>query len=312
MLTRRSMLIALPAALGTQGLWWTMRASVPAGAKRVAVVFPSALEPCTEALEGLRTGLSGNELVLDLLDVNGPGFVPDADREIGRKPAVIVAVGSDALHAVLALESASKIVSTMTLEADGAGPAGQAGRVTAAVHLDIPIRTLIAELRTVFPERTRVGLIRNPGRASYTAPQSHTPAPDPGSLQIADCATADELLPVFLAFRKKVDFVVCLPDGTLYNGATARPLIMASLENHLPIVGFSPAFLRAGAAVAIYPDYRVIGQQTADLVRRCLEPGDCASWETPRKVDMAVNAKVLRMLGMEFKAAANPDLVILR
>jgi ABC-type uncharacterized transport system substrate-binding protein len=310
MLSRRSMLIALPTALGIPGLW-RMRASVPAGAKRVAVVFPSTLEPCTEALEGLRTGLSGNELVLDLLDVNGPAFGADTDREMGRKPAVIIAVGSDAVHAVLARESPCKIVSTMTLEADGAGPAAQAGRVTAAVHLDIPIHALIAELRKVFPDRTRVGLIRNPGRVGYPAPQSHTPAPDPG-LQIADCATADELLPVFLAFRKKVDFVVCLPDGALYNGATARPLIMASLENHLPIVGFSPAFLRAGAAVAIYPDYRAIGQQTADLVRRCLEPGDCASWETPRKIDMAVNAKVLRMLGMEFKAAANPDLVILR
>jgi hypothetical protein len=29
-------------------------------------------------------------------------------------------------------------------------------------------------------------------------------------------------------------------------------------------------------------------------------------------VDAAVNARVLRMLGMEFKAAANPDLVVLR
>jgi putative ABC transport system substrate-binding protein len=311
MLTRRSMLSALSSALGTQCLWRTMRASVPAGVKRVAVVFPSTLEPCAEAVEGLRLHLSASDLVLDLLDVNGPAFGADADRAMGRKPIVIVAVGSDAVHAVLARESPCKIVSTMTLEADGAGPTAQAGRVTAAVHLDIPIHTLIAELRKVFPERTRVGLIRNPGRGGYPAPQSHTQPLDPG-LQIADCTTADELLPVFLAFRKKVDFVVCLPDGALYNGATARPLIMASLENHLPIVGFSPAFLRAGAAVAIYPDYRAIGQQTADLVRRCLEPGDCASWETPRKIDMAVNAKVLRMLGMEFKAAANPDLVILR
>jgi ABC-type uncharacterized transport system substrate-binding protein len=87
---------------------------------------------------------------------------------------------------------------------------------------------------------------------------------------------------------------------------------MASLENRLPIVGFSPAFLRAGAAVAIYPDYRGVGQQTADLVRRCLEPGDCSSWETPRKLNVAVNAKVMRMLGIDFNARANPDLVVLR
>jgi len=312
MITRRSMLLAVPAALGLEGLLENLRASLAGGAKRVAVVFPSAVEPCAEAVEGLRLRLSVNEATLGFLDVNKASFDADATQEMARKPAVIVAVGSDAVRAVRDWGSAVRTVSTMTLKADQTGAAYQAGRVSAAVYLDVPVHTLIAELRKIFPEKTRVGIIRNPGRGGEMSSQIRSLAAEPGSLQIADCATADELLPVFLAFRKKVDSVVCLPDGALYNSATARPLIMASLENRLPIVGFSPAFLRAGAAVAVYPDYRGIGQQTADLVRRCLEPGDCASWETAKKVDVAVNAKVLRMLGMEFRTAANPDLVILR
>lgn len=303
------MLIALPAALGCPGPIRSLRAAGWNGVKGVAVIFPSALEPCMEAVEGLRPRLSGNEVSLDLVDLNKAGSAADAARAMGRKPAAVVAVGSDALRSVLALESPAKTVSTMTLAADQAA-APQSGRVSAAVYLDIPIHTQIAELRKLFPEKTRVGIIRNPLRGHDSLPQ--TRAPEAGSPLVAECAAADELLPVFLAFRKKVDLVICLPDGALYNSATARPLIMASLENRLPIVGFSPAFLRAGAAVAIYPDYRGIGEQTGELVRRCLEPGDCTSWETPRKVDVAVNAKVLRLLGMEFKAAANPDLVVLR
>jgi putative ABC transport system substrate-binding protein len=307
MLSRRSMLIALPAAFGCQGLLGNLRAAAAGGARRVAVLFPSALEPCVEAVEGLRLRLSGNEVSLDLADLNSTTFTTDADRAMAGKPVAVVAIGSEALHSVLDREPQVKIISTMTLEADRAA-GSRAGRVAAAVYLDIPIRTVIAELRKLFPEKARVGLIRNPGRGGETS-QIRSQAPD---LEIADCATADELLPVFLAFRKRVDFVICLPDGSLYNSATARPLIMASLENRLPIVGFSPAFLRAGAALAVYPDYRGIGQQTADLVRRCLEPGDFASRETPRKINVAVNAKVLRMLGLDFKAGANPDLVIVR
>jgi ABC-type uncharacterized transport system substrate-binding protein len=312
MLSRRNMLMALPAALGCRGPLGDLWAAALGGAKRVAVVYPAALEPCVEAVEGLRLRLSGSELAVDLLDVNEAALGGGAAQEMPRRPAVIVAVGSDAVRAVLARESQIRTVSTMTLEADRPAAASPARRVTGAVYLDIPIHTLVAELRKLFPAKTRVGVIRNPRRGGDLAFESRGQMPDPGSLEIADCATADELLPVFLAFRKKVDFVVCLPDGSLYNGATARPLIMASLENRLPIVGFSPAFLRAGAAVAIYPDYRGVGRQTADLVRRCLEPGDCASWETPRKVAVAVNAKVLRMLGIDFEAAANPELVILR
>ncbi|HUE02694.1 MAG TPA: hypothetical protein VMR62_24210 [Bryobacteraceae bacterium] len=312
MLSRRNMLIALPAALGFRVVSGSLRAAMTAGGRRVAVVFPPALEPCTEAVEGLRQRLSGSDIALDLLDVTKATYGGDAALEMSLKPAAIVAVGSDAVHAVEAQAAAVKTISTMTLEADRGGATPTAGRVTAAVYLDIPMRTLSAELRKLFPDKTRVGVIRNPRRGGELTKPARGQASDPDPLLIAECATAEELLPVFLAFRKKVDFVVCLPDGSLYNSATARPLIMASLENRLPIVGFSPAFLRAGAAVAIYPDYRGVGQQTADLVRRCLEPGDCSSWETPRKLNVAVNAKVMRMLGIDFNARANPDLVVLR
>jgi ABC-type uncharacterized transport system substrate-binding protein len=311
--SRRSLLIALAAALGYRRLCGFMSGVASGGPpKRVVLVFPSALEPCAEAVEGFRERLSSQEAALGLLDVNQPAFAAEVAQELARNPSVIVAVGSDAVRAVLMRESAVTTISTMTLEADQVAATPLAARVKAAVYLDIPVRTLVGELRTLFPDKTRVGVIRNPARGGPTAAQIRGQAPETTTLEIADCATPDELLPVFLSFRKKADFVICLPDGALYNGATARPLIMASLENRLPIVGFSPSFVRAGAAVGVYPDYRGIGQQTADLVRRCLEPGDCASWETPKKLTMAVNARVLRMLGMEYSRAAGPGLVIVR
>jgi len=313
MLSRRSLSMALAAALGYRRLSAALSGAAAGGpAKRVVVVFPYALEPCAEAVEGFRQRLSSQAAALGLLDVNGPAFAAEVAQELARNPAVIVAVGSDAVRAVLTREAAVKTVSTMTLEADQAAAAPLTGRVNAAVYLDIPVRTLVGELRRLFPDKARVGIIRNPARGGPTAAQLRAQAGETAALEIADCATPDELLPVFLSFRKKADFVICLPDGSLYNGATARPLIMASLESRLPIVGFSPSFVRAGAAVGVYPDYRGIGEQTADLVRRCLEPGDCTSWETPKKLTAAVNAKVLRMLGMEYSRTAGPEPVILR
>jgi putative ABC transport system substrate-binding protein len=314
MVSRRSILIGSP-LLGSRSWWGSSAAFAAVFPRRVAVLFPSAVAPCAEAVEGLRTGVLGNEVSLDLLDLNKDTFTSDVTVELSRKPSVIVAVGSDALRAALdrpaAATVASIMVSTMTLEADhAAGP--QAARLHAAIYLDIPIRTLVAELHRLFPSRPRIGVIRNSSRGDPAAVQIRGQGAEMSSVEVADCSAPDALLPVFLSLRKKVDFVICLPDGVLYNGATARPLIMASLENRLPIVGFSPAFLRAGAAVAIYPDYRGIGYQTADLIRRCLEPGDCACAEGPKKVNVALNAKILRLLGMEFAAASHPEVEVLR
>ena len=313
MLSRRSLMIALAAAIGWRRLSGVLRAAeVGDPSRRVAVVFPSGLEPCAEAVDGLRQRLSSREAAVGLLDVSSASFVADMAQELARKPAVIVAVGSDAVRAVLMREPGVNTISTMTLEADGAAGAPLAGRVKAAVYLDIPVRALVGALRALFPDKTRLAVIRNPARGGPTAAQIRGQAAETSALEIADCAAPEELLPVFLSLRKKADLVICLPDGSLYNSATARPLIMASLENRLPIVGFSPSFVRAGAAVGVYPDYRAVGQQTADLVRRCLAPGDCTSWETPRKLTVAVNAKVLRMLGMEYCKTGQPDLVIVR
>jgi len=314
MVSRRFILMGLP-LVGWRSGYGPAAARAAAFARRVAVIFPSAVAPCAEAVEGLRTRLPGGEVSLDLLDLNQDTFTSNVTLELARKPSVIVAVGSEALHAVLdrpaAATMASIMVSTMTLEADHAAGL-QTARIHAAVYLDIPIRTLVAELRRLFPGRPRIGVIRNSSRGDPTAIQIRGQGPEMSSVEVADCSTPDALLPVFLSLRKKVDFVICLPDGVLYNGATARPLIMASLEHRLPIVGFSPAFLRAGAAVAVYPDYRSIGYQTAVVIRRCLEPGDCACGEGPQKVNVAVNAKILRILGMEFAAASFPDVEVLR
>ncbi len=311
MVSRRTMLLALPALSCGRLLRGMSGATGPTATRRVAVVFPSALDPCVEAVEGLRQRFSGNDVPIDMLDLSKPGFDPEAFRQASRRAALIVAVGSDAVRTALTADPPVRTVSTMTLESDREG-ALQTGRVSAAVYLDIPLRTIVGELRKVFPEKTRVGVIRNPNRSWSATPLTRNAGQQPTLVQFADCTKAEDLLPVFLSFRKKVDFVVCLPDGSLYNGATARPLIMASLENRLPIVGFSPAFLRAGAAAAIYPDYRGIGEQTADLVRRCMEPGECGSSEGPRKVSVAINSKVLRMLGLDSKTSANPELVILK
>ncbi len=118
-----------------------------------------------------------------------------------------------------------------------------------------------------------------------------------------DAANPEELLRGFASLKGKVDFVLCFPDSTLYNSATIKPLILASLEHRLPIVGFSPNFVRAGAAAGVYPDFREIGRQAGRVARGCGStcPG---TEETARVLNVAVNQRVERLLGLEHDPAA--------
>src|SRR5579862_4846994 len=98
MLSRRSILFAWPAAFCCRGLLIPARAATGAG-KRVAVFFPPALDPCAEAVEGFRLRLAGSEITVTLIDVNNAAL---AAEEFTRKPVAVVAVGSEAVQAVLA------------------------------------------------------------------------------------------------------------------------------------------------------------------------------------------------------------------
>jgi ABC-type uncharacterized transport system substrate-binding protein len=71
----------------------------------------------------------------------------------------------------------------------------------------------------------------------------------------------------------------------------------------LPVFGFSPAFVRAGAAAGVYPDYRALGRQTAELalrVQRGEGKGEAAE-EYPGKVRIAVNLRMVHLLGLNLQ-----------
>jgi ABC-type uncharacterized transport system substrate-binding protein len=132
------------------------------------------------------------------------------------------------------------------------------------------------------------------------------------SVQITDCRNPEELLQALRSLKGRVDFVLCLPDTVLYNGTTVKPIILASLESHLLIVGFSQSFVRAGAAIGVYPDFRDIGIQTGAIAQRQLAGQPVAAEEGPRKLVVAVNQRVIRLLGIEYKPRLDGGVVTLR
>ena len=123
---------------------------------------------------------------------------------------------------------------------------------------------------------------------------------------VVECDGPARLLKALAALKGKVDLLLTFPDPDLYNPVTIKPLILNALENRLPVVGFSPAFVRAGAVAGIYPDYRETGRQAAELVLRALHGEERVAGDGPAKVRVAVNERVARLLGIEFGATPFP------
>jgi putative ABC transport system substrate-binding protein len=262
---------------------------------RIAVVYSSDAQPYVEALDGLRASLANAALsTVDLHSTNAQTQISTIERGSNR---LIVTIGRDALEAVVAHKGGTPLVATMIMQSELTG----IQRVTEAVRLDIPLTGILAELRTMFPRKNRIAVLRNPALSGQLDTTAVARARQQGfALQVIDAASPEESLRVVRYLKGRADFVVCLPDSTLYNSATVKALILASLEGQLPIVGFSQSFVRAGAAIGVYPDFRDIGAQTAEIAQKQLAGQAASPVDGPRKLVVGVNPRVMRLLGLEY------------
>lgn len=270
----------------------------------ILVVTQPGIEAYAEAVRGFKTALR-NSLTARVVEAADGAAVKAA---LEGSPHLAIALGSDALAALETARSEAPVLLAMVLH-----PAKRESTIHLAgsVQLDLTAAQLLDDIAALFPGKNRIGLINNPAAAPWMDAAALAHARQQGFLvHVAECASPEDLLRVFLSFRGEADFVIALPDSTLYNSATIKPLILASLENRLPLVGFSAAFVRSGAVLGVYPDFEDVGQQTAEAAQRILSGQTHFIHEGPRKHITAVNQRVLRLIGIDY--SRRPDVVVFK
>ena len=274
-----------------------LAATIPAARATVLVAVETGVEAYAAALEGVGAALGVGAFRVVELRASGP----DLSQALGAKDVqAVVAIGSRALAEVCARKLSVPVIATMVLHASELDGCSH-------VELDIPLAAQLQAMRALWPRRLRVAIIRNPARARYSAEALEAQARKEGYLAVVlDCDGPARLLKAMAEVKGKVDFLLCFPDQDLYNPMTIKPFVLASLEDRLPIVGYSPAFVRAGAAAGVYPDYRDIGRQTGEMALRRLRGDDRGGEEGPRKIQIAVNQRVARLLGADFRTGSAP------
>lgn len=267
----------------------------PAGAasRRIAVLTDSRVPAYRQAAEALARALP-SPAVIDAARLTGPNALGAELR--AAKADILVAVGSHPADAVAA--AGVPVISSMTVDRRAYG-----GSAVGGVTLEVPLSGALAELAGIWPEKRRIGVLRAASAGASPRPEAIQQARRAGfEVVVAECAGPDRIIEALMTLKGKVDLVWCPPDAALFNATTVPPLLMAALRNQLPVVGFSESFVKAGAAVGIYPDYADVGRQTADLVNRYAVSGPGAGFEPPRRLRVAVNERVLRLIGLAVPA----------
>jgi putative ABC transport system substrate-binding protein len=98
--------------------------------------------------------------------------------------------------------------------------------------------------------------------------------------------------------------LLAIPDTAIYNGGSIQNVLLASYRQRVPLIGFSPAYVRAGAMLALYSTPTQIGSQTARTARALLADAPVQALQSPVEFVVNVNVNVARSLGFRLSEDA--------
>lgn len=254
--------------------------AVRAGLMRGEAQPEVSIRPWTEVAQGIPPQ------VKLLVTVGSPAFAglaeASADGRLGRTPVVATLLPRTVLEA-----KRRKLTGPVT-----------------AIVLDQPAARQMALLRYAFPHQRRVGALLGPESEVRQAALEKAAAEQGLQLNVYKVAGEAELYPALRRALEENDLLLAVPDAAVYNGGSIQNVLLASYRQRIPLIGFSPAYVRAGAMLALYSSLPQIGSQTARAVRSLLAESAVPPLQHPAEFIVSVNVNVARSLGFRLSEDA--------
>lgn len=280
-----------------------------AASQRVWVVVAEAGGVQAETAAVLQGGLDGLALQVARRQL------PLQDSE--EPPALIVTVGAAAFEETLGWLAGRPggwarvpVLATLLPRAaydvqvtrHAPGIAGQ--RALSAAVLDQPLARQLALLQRALPDRPRVGVLAGPQTRPLLPALERAATARGFRLVVAPVHAPEDLYPALRAVLEDADVILALSDPTVYHSATLQNILLATYRARVPLVAFSPAYVKAGAVLAVYSTPAQVARRAAEMVKSWQAGRGLPPPQMPREFAVAANAKVAASLGVVLDDAA--------
>lgn len=243
----------------------------PAGAMAADVVVVKSREFTLydQAVSGFQEGYQGSMSTL-VMDKKGPLGDParlaDAVRE--EHPKVILAVGLRAAKSLKAEISDIPIVFCMAmhplqykLKTDN----------TTGVELEPWPHEQLEAFKRAIPGLKRVGIIYDPERTGRFVDKAIKAAPGVGLKIVArKVSKRKEVMDALGDIVEEADALWILRDATVLTREFFNHTLIVQVDEKLPLIAYSPQFVKKGALCSFATDYPSQGRRAAELVQKIL------------------------------------------
>ncbi len=286
--------------------------ALPAPGRKVVIVLSSPEAPRrqveTEILARLeKANYAARTVLLDQLTQKRESMDPAADA--------VIAVGTDAAVWLNgSAEITAPLIYCMVPDPRAAGLCrSRQGRCTCGVSVNVPLASQFRLISEALPKARSLGMLyRLDEQESSKLPRAVQDALPPGwrlhAVAVDKHDSVAQAIEELLG--RDIDLVWTGPDAAVYNVPTIRSLLLTAMRRNVPVFGFSPALVRAGALLGIGIDPAGQADQIMELLERVLGEGRRPPAQTqPAKLmleprfEIAVNLIVAEKLSIKLPEA---------
>lgn len=283
-------------------------ATPAAAAKRVAIISIDDESSTQRTVKGIKKSLDRSGFEISYHEVILSGHEESDSRSFSElrkfSPHLFITIGSYATRAI-SLAFPDRVIifaNVMNPMASGfvASMSRPGGRITGAA-LDIPCDMQFNYFRRVVGDIRNLGVIYSSETANII---------EEGKM--AARSHGINLIPVMIDSEKEIpqaidsvcrvsDALWSVADHTVYTPQSTRHIILQTLRNQIPMMGFSRSLVEAGGLFTLDFDFKDIGSQAGEIASRVLKGKDPADIpvSTPGVIYFKYNEQTAQQINID-------------
>ncbi len=290
------------------GLALCLLVSLAQADAKVVIVSSDSTAAYMEAVQELMAELGrGGVSPYDVRRVNVPEWSVQAVPT--QPPRIYVALGAQAAAALAASHLSVPVLAALiprsSFERVMRSNGRKASRNFTAIYLDQPLQRQLSAIRLGLPQAKQLGVLWGPDSWA-NAPALRTLAATNG-LSLAEAGLEGRLnvFPDLQQVLNGSDVLLALADPQVFNSGSIQNILLTTFRARVPVVAFSPAYVRAGALLAVHATPVQVGQQTAALVLAALRGQGLPEQPVESNdFEVSVNEHVARALNLSLDGKA--------
>ncbi|OGI58709.1 MAG: hypothetical protein A2V58_07835 [Candidatus Muproteobacteria bacterium RBG_19FT_COMBO_61_10] len=269
-----------------------------------------------EVVDGIRDGMRASDrIVLQIVPVVEYVRRAEALRQ-SMRPDMIISVGTEAAQILLQEVSDTPMCMILIPRTTSEALVREyeqlplaARRPLSAVYIDQPFQRQLRLVRLTLPRSRSLGVVYGPlSRESEKQLKAAAAAEGEGDkwdLHAVSVNRENELFSAFTRVLDSSDVLLALPDPLVYNQHTTQNILLETYRQRKPLIGYSHAYVSAGALAAVYSTPRQIGLQVGEHLAelRGKAGASMPSPRYPKYFTVEVNQQVAQSLGLTIAAA---------